>query len=49
MIYTLYHMATKTHMDENGLPWYVDVLAGITDMVTLVALLHVIDWVWTAI
>lgn len=31
MLYHLYHWVTDTHMDDNGLPGWVDVAGGIID------------------
>lgn len=39
MIYALYHWWTDTPMDENGMPWYADVLGGVLDILVIVALL----------
>lgn len=43
MIYSLYHWWTNTPMEENGLPWYIDVLGGILDAVLVVGLLMVLS------
>jgi len=41
MIYSLYHWYTDTHMDENGIPWYIDVAGGVFDMLVIVLVLSV--------
>lgn len=40
MLYSLYHYLTDTHMDNNGLPWYVDTIGWVVDMLTLVGVLY---------
>lgn len=42
MIYPLYHWLTGTHMDENGLPAWVDALGGLLDLLLVTALVWVI-------
>ena len=39
MIYTLYHIATDTKMNNNGWPGYVDAAGGLLDMAIVVAII----------
>lgn len=40
MIYSLYHWVTETHMDDNGLPGWVDFLGGLLDMAVALGLFY---------